>query len=56
MKDILNEMFVYDDNRKDEMVEIFDKRKFEQAVSECKKLRTFIKIVIGRNIKVLSEQ
>ena len=32
---------------------IVDKRKYEQSVSECNKLRTFIKIVVGRNITVL---
>ena len=56
MPDIPNENFVDDDNKKDEIVEIVDKRKYEQAVSKCKKLKTFIKTVVGSNIEVLSEQ
>ena len=31
-----------------------EKRKYEQAVSECKKWRSFIKTVVGRNINVIS--
>ena len=45
-----------DDNRKDEIVDIVDKWKYEQAVRECKKWQCFIFKVVGRNITVLSEQ
>ena len=38
MQDRPNENFVGDDKNKDEIVEIVDKWKYEQAVSECKKL------------------
>ena len=48
-----NEIFVGDDNKNDDIVYIVDKRKYEQAVSECKKLRTFIKAVIRRNTTLL---
>ena len=44
-----------DDINMDENFYKNDKSKYEQAVSECKKFRTFVKIVIGSNIKVLSE-
>ena len=33
-----------------------EKYKYEQAVSECKKWRSLIKTVIGRNITVLSKK
>ena len=36
MQDRNNEIFVDDDNNKDKLVEIFDKRKYQQAISECK--------------------
>ena len=55
MQDRPNEIFVDDDNRKYEIVEIVDKRKCEQGVSECKKCQTLIKTVLGRNIAVISE-
>ena len=45
-----------DDNRKGEIVKIVDKSKYEQAFSECKKVRTFIKTLVGSNIIVLSGQ
>ena len=45
-----------DDNKEDEIVEIVGKRKYEQAVSECNKLQTFIEKVDGRKIKVISEK
>ena len=45
-----------DNNNKDKIVEIVDKRKYDRAVSECKNLRCFIKTVVRRNTKVLSEQ
>ena len=32
-----------------------DKQKYEQAVSECKKCRSLIKTVVGRNITVVSK-
>ena len=44
------------DNKKDETVDIFDKHKHEQAIGKCKKLQTFIKTVVGRNMIALSEQ
>ena len=44
-----------DDNKRDEMVEIFDKLEYEQAVSECNKLKTFIRTLVGSNITVLSK-
>ena len=53
MKDRPLETFVDDDNKMNENFEIVDKRKYEKTVSECKKLRTFIKTVVGRNITVL---
>ena len=56
MQDRHNEHFVDDDNKKDKIVEIVDKQKYKEVVSECNKLRTFIKTVVGRNIIVLSEQ
>ena len=56
MQDRPNKHFVDCDNRKGGIVEIVNKRKCEQAFSKCKKLQTFIKTVVGRNIKVLSEQ
>ena len=56
MQDRLNNCFVGDDNKKDEIVEIVDKRKYEQDVSEYNKLQTFFKTVVVRNIKVLSKQ
>ena len=34
---------------------IVEKQKYEKAVSESKKLRTFIKSVVGRNINLLSK-
>ena len=37
MKNRPNYNFVDDDNNNYEIVEIFDKSKYEQAVSECKK-------------------
>ena len=54
MRDKPNENFVGDNNKKDGIVNIFYKRKYEKAVSECKKLRTFIKTVVGRIITDLS--
>ena len=33
-----------------------DKQKYEQAISEYKKWSSFIKIVVGRNITVLSKK
>ena len=39
-----------------EKSEIVDKQEYEHAVGECKRLITFIKIVLGKNIKVLSEK
>ena len=33
-----------------------EKHKYEQAVSECKKWRSLIKTVVGRNITVLSKK
>ena len=39
----------------DENIEIFDIQKYEQAVSECKILRTFIKTVVCRKITVFSK-
>ena len=51
-----NKYFVDGDNRKGGIVEIVNKRKCEQAVSKCKKLQTFIKAVVERNITVLSKQ
>ena len=56
MKDISNDSFVDDDTNKCEIVKLVDKIKYEQAVSECHKLKTLIKILIVRTIKVLSEQ
>ena len=38
-----NENYVDDDNKKDLIFGVVDKQKYEQAVSECKKLQTFIK-------------
>ena len=38
MQDRPNENFVVDDKNKDEIAEIVDKWKYEQSVSECKKL------------------
>ena len=32
------------------------KHKYEQAVSECKKWRSFIKTFVGRNITILSKK
>ena len=56
MQDIPNENFVDDDNKKDGTVEIIDNWTDEQAVSEREKLRTLIKTVVGRNIRVLLDQ
>ena len=56
LKDRLLEIFVGDDNEMDDNFDIVGKQKHEQAVSECKKLRTFSKTVVGRNIKALSEK
>ena len=56
MQDIPNNNFVDDDNKNDEIVHIFDRRKYEQAARECKKLWNSIKTVVGKNIKVLSEK
>ena len=53
---IPNGKFVDNDNKKNKIVEIVDERKYDPAVSECNKLQTFIKIVVGGNITVLSEQ
>ena len=39
----------------DENFDKIDKIKYEQAVSECQKFFTFIKIVVWRNIKVLTK-
>ena len=33
-----------------------EKQKYEQAISECKKWRSLIKTVVGRNITVLSSK
>ena len=49
------EMFVEDDHRMNENIEKMDKHKCEQSVSECKKLRNFIKIAFEREIKILSK-
>ena len=51
MPDIPNENFVDDDNKKDEIVEIVDKRKYEQAVSKCKKLKLSLKQWLGVTLK-----
>ena len=53
MEDRTLENFVNDDKNMDLKVEIVDKRKYKQAFCECKKLCTFIKTVVGRNITVL---
>ena len=50
------ENVVDDDNKMNEKVEIIDKQKYKQSVSECNKLRTFIKTLVVRNIIVLSEK
>ena len=43
-------------NFNDKPIEIYmEKRRYEQAVSECTKWRIFIKIVVGRNINVISK-
>ena len=36
--------------------EYTEKQKYEQSVSECKKLIILIKTVVGRNITVLSKK
>ena len=54
--DRLLENFVDDDNKMNEKVDIFKKRKYEQVVSECNKLRTFFKKMAKRNITFLSEK
>ena len=56
MQDRHNESFVDDDNKKYEIFKNVNKRKYEQAVSECKKFKTFIKTLVYSNIKDLSEQ
>ena len=56
MQDRLNEFFVDDDNKENKIVDIVDKQNYEEYVSKSKKLQTFIKTVVGRNITVISEQ
>ena len=46
-----NENYVDDDNKKDLIFGVVDKQKYEQAVSECKKLQTFIKQWLGGTLK-----
>ena len=43
-----------DDKKMNKLFEIVDKWKYEQAFSECRKLRTIIKPMLGRNFTVLS--
>ena len=56
LKLIPQETSVGDDNKMDEKVNIVDKQKYEQAVSEYNILCTFIKTLVGRNITVLEEK
>ena len=49
-------MFVDDDSKMNEKVEIVDKQKYEKYFSECNKLSTFMKKVVVTSIKVLSEK
>ena len=42
------------DNKKDEILDIVDKQKYEKSVIECNKLQTFINLFVGRYIKVFS--
>ena len=61
MKNILQEKLLEnvrdDDNNIDEdfdkVLSIVEKRKCKKTVKKCKKLRTFIKSLVGRNIIVL---
>ena len=56
MQDRPLEKFVNDDNKWNEIVDVFDILKYEQAVSEYKKFRTLIKTMVVRNITFLSEK
>ena len=56
MQDRPNGIFVDDDKKKDEMVDTVDKQRYKQTFSGCKKLRTFIKPVVRRKIKLRLEQ
>ena len=56
MKYIPDENSVHEDTKKDEIVEIVYKWKYKKSVSECNILQTFIKTMVGRNIKVFPEQ
>ena len=56
MQDIPSDSYVDDYNEKYDIPDIVDKRKYEQAVSKFKKLKTFIKAVVGRNSIAPSEQ
>ena len=53
-------MFLLSDveiNLHDKPIEKYlEKHKYEQAISECKKLSSFIKRIVGRNVTVLSEK
>ena len=55
LQDRPQENFVDDDNNMDKNVEKIEKREYEQAVSECKKLFTFIQRMVGRNITVFKK-
>ena len=41
---------------KDKFNEFVEKRKYENTVSECNNLRTFIKSVVGENITILKKK
>ena len=56
LKVIPQENSMGDDNKMDEKVDIVDKQKYEQAVSEYNIFCTFIKTLVGRNITVLEEK
>ena len=56
MQDSHNKKGVDDDNKKDKIFDIVEKRKYEQSISECKSLKFLILTVVGRNITIFSEQ